>query len=412
MTIDKPSQKDRLERPDENFEPYELHGKMPWPLIAIAVGLGIWGAASLFTMREDVAAQSDERVAESGKATGAITEPGAALFTARCSTCHQSDGVGVRGAIPPLAGSAFTAQGPELVSTILLRGIDGPIRVGNYNFSGHMPSFASVLSNVELGELATYVAHRFGKSSEKIEAAAVAMLRTEVADKGGFKGGAEIASSTGLSLGDQPPFEAKTSISLSPEVSAIIFKGRGEQWACASCHGDLGQGKENVPRLSGLPADYVVKQIDDFAQGRRLNETMRIVAITLSDQEKRQLGEYYASLRVPSNAKPALGGDIARGEELALRGDWNRNVPSCFSCHGPSGFGVSPAFPALAAQHASYTATQLAAWVGGHRNNSSLDLMGRISRELSDADRRAVADYLASLPPVPAGDGAKIGDVQ
>lgn len=411
MTMDKSSRNDEAERPDENFEPYELHGKMPWPLIAIAVGLGIWGAATLLDTREDAAAQRDERVAESRKATGASTEPGAALFTARCSTCHQPDGMGVRGAIPPLAGSAFVAQGPDLVSRILLRGIDGPIRVGDHNFNGHMPSFASVLTDIEIGELATYVAHRFGKSSEKLEAPAVAKLRTEVADKGGFKGGAEIASSAGTALGGQPPFVAQTAVSLSPDVSAMIFTGRGEQWACASCHGDLGQGKENVPRLAGLPADYIVKQINDFAQGRRLNESMRIVVTSLSDQEKRQLGEYYASLRVPSNAKPELGGDLARGEALALHGDWSRNVPACFSCHGPSGFGVAPEFPALAAQHASYTASQLAAWVGGHRNNSSLDLMGRISRELSDADRRAVADYLASLPPVPAGEDAQIARI-
>ena len=128
MTADKSPRKDSAGRPDENFEPYELHGKMPWPLIAIAVGLGIWGAATLFDTREDVAAARDERIAESRVATGAGTEPGSALFVARCSTCHQPDGMGVRGAIPPLAGSAFVAQGPELVSTILLRGIDGPIR--------------------------------------------------------------------------------------------------------------------------------------------------------------------------------------------------------------------------------------------------------------------------------------------
>jgi len=212
-------------------------------------------------------------------------------------------------------------------------------------------------------------------------------------------------------LGDQPAFVPAGAGSLEPEISSLVFSGRGEQWSCASCHGDLGQGKENTPRLAGLPADYIVKQLDDFAAGRRLNESMRVVANTLSDSEKKALAEYYANLRVPSNARPELGGDLARGEELALRGDWSRNVPSCFSCHGPSGFGVAPEFPALAAQHPAYTANQLAAWAGGHRNNSSLDLMERISRKLSDTDRRAVADYLASLPPVPAGASEKTATI-
>ena len=38
-------------------------------------------------------------------------------------------------------------------------------------------------------------------------------------------------------------------------------------------------------------------------------------------------------------------------EQLALVGDWDLGVPACFSCHGPSGFGVAPNFPPLAAQH-------------------------------------------------------------
>lgn len=404
---------DRSHHPDENFEPYEQHGKMPWPLIAIAVGLGVWGAATLFDTREDVATAQADRTAASHSDTGVTTDPGSALFTARCSTCHQPDGMGVRGAIPPLAGSPFVAQGPELVATILLRGIDGPIRVNDHIFNGHMPTFASVLTDVEIGELATYVAHRFGKSSETYSASAVATLRGHVADAGSFKGGAEIAAFTGLAFGNQPAFLPTTSGSLTPDASALIFTGRGEQWACASCHGDLGQGKANTPRLAGLPADYIVKQIDDFSAGRRVNESMRIIVATLSQSEKREIADYYASLRVPSVARPELGGDLARGEALALHGDWSRNVPACFSCHGPSGFGVAPEFPPLAAQQAAYTASQLAAWAGSHRNNSALDLMSRISSQLDDADRRAVADYLASLPPVPAGEAeqiAKIGE--
>ncbi|WP_435656681.1 c-type cytochrome [Brucella pituitosa] len=408
MTIENKGGANAFHQPDENFEPYEQHGKMPWPLIAIAVGLGLWGAATLFDTREDIATAQADRTAASRADTGLTTDPGSALFTARCSTCHQPDGMGVRGAIPPLAGSPFVAQGPELVAAILMRGIDGPIRVNDHIFNGHMPSFASALTDIEIGALSTHVAHRFGGSSEAYPTTAVAALRAAIADRGSFKGGQDISTITGLDFGNQPVGKAQVAHSLTPDVSKLIFTGRGEQWACASCHGDLGQGKENTPRLAGLSADYIVKQLDDFANGRRLNESMRLVVETLSDSEKRQVADYYAGLRVPSTAKPELDGDLARGEALALHGDWSRNVPACFSCHGPSGFGVSPEFPPLAAQQAAYTASQLAAWAGGHRNNSSLDLMGRISRQLDDADRTAVADYLASLPPVPAGEAEQI----
>src|SRR3546814_2777956 len=68
---------------------------------------------------------------------------------------------------------------------------------------------------------------------------------------------------------------------------------------------------------------------------------------------------------------PVLGGDLARGEQLALEGDWNKGVPACFSCHGPSGFGVAPGFPSIAAQHAPYVARQLDAWKGGTDRKST-----------------------------------------
>src|SRR3546814_4380553 len=75
---------------------------------------------------------------------------------------------------------------------------------------------------------------------------------------------------------------------------------------------------------------------------------------------------------------------------------WNKGVPACFSCHGPSGFGVAPGFPSIAAQHAPYVARQLDAWKGGTRTNSPLSMMQKIAAKLSDGDIRAVADYLAT----------------
>lgn len=404
MTADRRPQRDPR-HPDEHFEPYELDASIPWPLLGIAVALGVWGAATLFDTRRHEERAQVERIEDTRLATGQAVEPGHALFEASCATCHQSNGLGIRRAVPPLAGSPFVQHGPELVANIMLRGIDGPIRVNDALYDGHMPSFASVFTDVEVAELASYVAARWGENDRVLEAAEAAELRGRVSDLGSFRGGAGVAEDTGLALGDQPPFASGTLQPVAPEISALIFEGRGGQWSCASCHGDLGQGRENTPRLAGLPADYIRKQLHDFAAGRRLNESMAVVVAELTDEEKQALGAYYSGLRVPSNARPDLGGDLERGEQLAREGDWSLTVPSCFSCHGPSGFGVAPEFPPLAAQHAAYTASQLAAWAGGQRTNSSLDLMEHISSALSAADRRSVADYLASLPPVPVGTG-------
>src|SRR3546814_1143371 len=106
---------------------------------------------------------------------------------------------------------------------------------------------------------------------------------------------------------------------------------------------------------------------------------MTMVARQLNPAEMADIGRYYGSLPTPSNARPVLGGDLARGEQLALEGDWNKGVPACFSCHGPSGFGVAPGFPSIAAQHAPYVARQLDAWKRSEEHTSELQSLMRIS---------------------------------
>ena len=185
-------------------------------------------------------------------------------------------------------------------------------------------------------------------------------------------------------------------------VAQLVFAGRGAAWSCASCHGALGQGHVTIPRLAGLNPAYIVRQLNDYATGKRGSASMKIVTSSLTKAEMERLALYYSSLSAPSISQPALDGDMRRGEQLALRGDWSRNVPACFSCHGPSGFGVGATFPALAAQDPAYTAAQLAGWLSGTRNRSGLALMHNVAVGLTESDRRSVADYLATLPPVPA----------
>jgi cytochrome c553 len=88
---------------------------------------------------------------------------------------------------------------------------------------------------------------------------------------------------------------------------------------------------------------------------------------------------------------------MAQGENLAVNGAWNRDMPACFKCHGANGLGVAPHFPALAGQHAAYTVSQLQAWKAGTRRNDPLNLMKSVADKLSDAEMQAVATYISTL---------------
>lgn len=184
-------------------------------------------------------------------------------------------------------------------------------------------------------------------------------------------------------------------------IVLLVAAGQDHIWGCTSCHGDEGEGTKNIPRLASLPAGYITKQLHDFAEQRRLNANMQYVVSGLTEQQMAAIGEHYSKMESATAATPRLGGDLKRGRELALEGDWSLDVPACFSCHGSAGWGVGEAFPAIAAQQPHYTYTQLANWKSGRRANSPLGLMENIASALSEQDMRAVADYLASLAPPP-----------
>ena len=117
--------------------------------------------------------------------------------------------------------------------------------------------------------------------------------------------------------------------------------------ACASCHGYRGEGikVQNGPRLAGLNADYIERQLDAFKDGRRDSPVMVWVARTLTADERKALASYYASLPpVVEGVAPERGWSPMDGA-LPDQGDWSHKVPPCASCHGADGLGVNALTP-------------------------------------------------------------------
>ena len=187
--------------------------------------------------------------------------------------------------------------------------------------------------------------------------------------------------------------------------AAAIAKHGNDQGApaCVACHGADGAGQPaaGFPRLAGLNAAYLQKQLDDFASGKRDNPVMKPMAIALNEADRKALGEYYSKLPIPSAlAKPTTPMPAADsvGALLATRGRWSQQVPACEQCHAPGGVGVGANFPPLAGQSATYLENQLKAWKQGSRHNDPLELMQHLSKALSDDDIAAVARWFAAQP--------------
>ena len=182
-------------------------------------------------------------------------------------------------------------------------------------------------------------------------------------------------------------------------TSARIFSA--ERPACAACHMADGSGQPEVgiPRLAGQSADYMAKQLDYFADGRRGNIVMHPYAAALSDNEKQSFAKYFAASSTSTIASPFPPTEalLARGQQLFANGDVRTGLVACAQCHGPTGLGVGDFSPRLAGQSAVYIVEQLRDWHAGAMRDPDGKYMSAIAVRLSPDDMKSVAAYIATM---------------
>jgi cytochrome c553 len=178
---------------------------------------------------------------------------------------------------------------------------------------------------------------------------------------------------------------------------------RGQEIAnsiCAACHGADGNSAISTnPKLSGQDAAYLLKQLNDYAKpasdkGARVNSIMTGIIGGVSEADRRHVAAYYAS-QAPKPGTARSRDTLELGQRIYRVGIPERGVPACGGCHSPSGSGIRAQYPRLAGQHAEYTVAQLKSFHDGTRRNNVP--MAQIAARLSDAEKGAVADYVAGL---------------
>ncbi|SAL46506.1 c-type cytochrome [Caballeronia humi] len=170
---------------------------------------------------------------------------------------------------------------------------------------------------------------------------------------------------------------------------------------CAACHAaDGNSAGAAFPKLAGQHAEYIVKQLKDYKTQpgakapARNNPIMAGIAGALSDQDAVNVAAYFAAQKT----KPGFArnkNDVALGQKIYRGGIADKGVPACAACHGAAGMGIPVQYPRLSWQWGDYTAAQLTAFAQGTRNNS--ETMHTISLRLTDAEIKAVSDYIAGL---------------
>jgi cytochrome c553 len=183
-----------------------------------------------------------------------------------------------------------------------------------------------------------------------------------------------------------------------PQAAAKPDPGQGSAKftaVCAACHGADGNSAIPAnPKLAQQHPEYLVKQLQEFKNGKRPSPVMQAFASQLSDADMKNIA-YWAGAQ---KAKPGFAKDkelVTVGERIYRGGIGDRQVAACAGCHSPNGAGVPSQYPRLSGQHADYIEAQLKAFRDGGRKNSAQ--MTQIAAKLNDREIRAVSDYIAGL---------------
>jgi cytochrome c553 len=243
-----------------------------------------------------------------------------------------------------------------------------------------------------------------------------------------------------------------------PAMPEIVAKGKQADGsrACALCHYPNGQGKMENAHVAGLPAAYILQQLNLFKAGDRKSadprkantNEMAAIARSLTDAEAKAAADYFAAIpfkpwvrvvesdtapavrqtmnglfmpvpnappitlgqriiEMPENAERTDGvrdprsgfvayvpiGSLAKGEAIAKTG--GGKTAGCVVCHGPELKGVGNV-PSIAGRTASYTMRQLWDIKQGTRKSQ---LMAPVIAKLELEDLLNVTAYAASRQP-------------
>lgn len=204
-----------------------------------------------------------------------------------------------------------------------------------------------------------------------------------------------------LSLGILAFIISSISVVAAPPGKPDLVNGKKmAEEACVSCHAADGNSAiAKYPRLAGQNPIYAYAQAIAIKNGSRVSANTDEMknspfVINKTDKDMWDAVSYY-SIQSPkqgeSNPKPE---QLVLGKQIYRGGKANIKLPSCASCHGPSGAGMPPIFPRVSSQQATYVELQLKDFRSGKRSH---EMMDPIATRLTDEEISAVANYIQGL---------------
>ncbi|MCP4494443.1 MAG: c-type cytochrome [Gammaproteobacteria bacterium] len=206
--------------------------------------------------------------------------------------------------------------------------------------------------------------------------------------------------------------ERKSSTELAAKDDFDIEYAEEINETCAGCHGEYGEGSPDgeYPRLAGLDAKYLARQLQNFKTRERLNIPMLPYATEreLPEADIKLISTYLSQLKLASKLPPLeekkfdaferlqqsqlvvniarYPGNIRAGERLYQK--------ECGGCHGRTGEGdASKQNPPLSGQYSQYLIRQ----IDSFRSSERLHDDPQDAKIFQDFGQSEINDILAFL---------------
>ncbi|MEO7386595.1 MAG: c-type cytochrome [Gammaproteobacteria bacterium] len=180
------------------------------------------------------------------------------------------------------------------------------------------------------------------------------------------------------------PARAQDSAPAAGDATGDSRRGAVLSDTCMGCHGIPGYRNAypsfRVPKLGGQHPEYIVIALQGYKAQIRPHKTMHAQAISLSDQDMKDIAAFFAS-----------EGEIQKA--AAPVGTAPEKASTCVACHGEGGISVATNWPSLAGQHKDYLEHAIIEYKSGARKDP---VMGSMAVALTPAEIHELAAYFAS----------------
>ncbi len=119
-----------------------------------------------------------------GEAKASFQRGKAVYAAAACNGCHGAEGAGMDYLGPPLVDSEWVTKDEKLLTKILLKGLQGPLKVNGKDYSppAAMPAMGH-FSDQQLADVMTYIRYSWGNSAKPVTPETVKQVRAETAEQ-------------------------------------------------------------------------------------------------------------------------------------------------------------------------------------------------------------------------------------